>query len=370
VVYKEDIEQAKDRVEAWWNGEILDRAAIQVRAPKTPEDAKNSSAGSINYRENIDTSTWNQDQYREYFTNPDLVIPRLKKHLESLHFGGESFPVMYPVSIGMVAITANYLGAPLKFVSANTTWHDPIIESWDNLPSLEFDPDNQWWLASKNLLEAASASADGYFVGCPDLNGPTEILSLLRDHQRLAMDFYDTPEVIKPALEKINPAWLRYWGECTKITQQTGGYFYWMGFWSELPSIDLQSDFSCMISNEHFNEHFLPFIEEQTEMVERTIYHLDGPGAIRHADALLSLPKLTGIQWIEGAGGGSVLQYIPLLKKIQRSGKLVSAYCQKAELEQLFDELDAEGLHLIVRDCSSPEEASEILKKVELWSVK
>jgi hypothetical protein len=31
-------------------------------------------------------------------------------------------------------------------------------------------------------------------------------------------------------------------------------------------------------------------------MVERTIYHLDGPDAIRHLDALLELPALDGIQ--------------------------------------------------------------------------
>jgi hypothetical protein len=364
MVYKDDIETAKKRAEAWWHGEILDRAAIQVRAPK--QTGGEDSLG----REQLDTSSWSQETYREYFTDPELVIPRLKEGMSATYFAGESFPVMYPVSIGMVAITANYLGCPMRFVSSNTTWHDPIIDDPAVLPSFEYDPDNQWWVASQRLLESAVADADGYFVGCPDLNGPTEALSLLRDHQRLAVDFYDSPDYIKPALAKINHAWLRYWQECTAIAQRTGGYFYWMGFWSDRPSIDLQSDFSCMISSKHFDEFFLPYIAEQTEMVERTIYHLDGPGAIRHTDALLSLPKLTGIQWIQGAGGGSVLEYIPLLQKIQRAGKLLSAFCATAELEKLFDELEPEGLQLIVTDCASPEEADDILRHVEKWSTK
>ena len=363
MVYKDDIEKAKGRVEAWWNGEIIDRAAIQVRAPKDIGDNNSSAA-----RRQIDTSEWSQEQYKEYFTNPTQVIPRLREALSSTYFGGEAFPVMYPVSIGMVAISANYLGCPIRFVSSRTTWHDPIIDDVNELPAFAYDPDNEWWIASKNLLECAVSDADGYFIGCPDLNGPTEILSLLRDHQRLAVDFYDNPDYIKPALAKINQAWFQYWKECTDTTRKVGGYFYWMGFWSDRPSIDLQSDFSCMISTEHFDEYFLPYIAEQTEMVERTIYHLDGPGAIRHADALLSLPKLTGIQWIQGAGGGSVLQYIPLLQKIQRAGKLVSAFCGKSELETLFQELSPEGLHLIVSDCGGEIEAEAILKKVAQWS--
>jgi hypothetical protein len=367
MVYKDDIEQATERVDAWWNGEILDRAVVQIRAPR---QAGSGEAAQIRRDQDFDTSSWTQEQYRDYFTNPDLVIPRLKEVLSATYFGGEAFPVMYPVSIGMVAITANYLGCPMRFVSSSTTWHDPIIESPDDLPSFDYNPENEWWLASKRLLQRAVSDADGYFVGCPDLNGPTEVLSLLRDHERLAVDFYDSPDYIKPALAKINQAWFRYWQECANLTKECGGYFYWMGFQSEVPSIDLQSDFSCMISSEQFDEYFLPYISEQTEMVERTMYHLDGPDAVRHADALLALPKLTGIQWIQGAGGGSVLEYIPLLKKIQRSGKLVSAFCEKNELEALYDELDPEGTHFIVTDCISEHEAKEVMQKVESWSTK
>jgi hypothetical protein len=353
--YKEDIEQAKRRVEAWWNGEILDRGVIQAPAPRHPS----RMADEIK-----DTSSWSQEEFRDYFLNPDLVIPRLEKKLKGSYFGGESFPVMFPVSIGMVAITANYLGCPIKYVSTETTWHDPIIDDWERAPVIEYRPNDELWLASRSLLESAVRASDGYSVGCPDLNGPTELLGLLRDNERLAMDFYDHPGMIKPALGRINQAWHRYWQECAAITGPSGGNFHWMGFWSDKPSIDLQSDFSCMISCAQFDEYFLPFIEEQTRMVERTMYHLDGPGAIRHADSLLSLPKLSGIQWIQGAGGGSVLKYLPLLRKIQDAGKLLSLFCAKSEIDRLYEELEPEGLFPIVTDCASPEEAEEVVRRV------
>ena len=61
---------------------------------------------------------------------------------------------------------------------------------------------------------------------------------------------------------------------------------------------------------------------------------LDGPDAIRHLDSLLSLPKLSGIQWIPGAGSPSVSEWIPLLKRIQKAGKLQHLICQKGEVNQ------------------------------------
>ncbi len=360
--YKEDVEGAKRRIEAWWDAEIVDRGVVQAAAPRKRE--------SKLQRERMDTTSWTQEQYRDYFTNPDVVIPRLIRELRGTYFGGESFPVMFPVSINMVAITAAYLGCPMRFVSTDTTWHDPVIEDWSNAPSFDYSADNQWWLASRRLLESAVKQSDGYFVGCPDLNGPTEVLSLMRGNESLAFDLYDNPDRIKPALSRINKAWEAYWRECTAITQRAGGYFYWMGFWSEKPSIDLQSDFSCIMSSSQFDEYFLPFLEEQTRMVDRTIYHLDGPGAIRHLESLLSLPRLTGVQWIQGAGGGSVLQYLPLLEKIQKAGKLVSAFCEKREIERLYEALAPEGLFPIVTGCSSPEESRQVIRLVEKLSAR
>jgi hypothetical protein len=70
------------------------------------------------------------------------------------------------------------------------------------------------------LLKRAVEEADGYYVGVPDLNGPTEVLARLRGTQRLALDFYEHPQHIKPALAEINRAWYDYWQACTAITHQ------------------------------------------------------------------------------------------------------------------------------------------------------
>jgi 5-methyltetrahydrofolate--homocysteine methyltransferase len=358
-VYKEDVEAAKRRVEAWWNHEIIDRAVLQVRAPKkTPV-----------VQEEISTKM-NSEAVEAWFMDPEQVIPRLNQYLEDTYFGGEAFPVMFPVAGRMVAITAAYLGCPLGFLNTETVWAHPLIEDWGNRPTFRFDPENKWWQKSQQLLETAVEQADGYFVGVPDLNGPTEILARLRDTQRLALDFYDNPQHIKPALAEINRAWYEYWQACTAITHQTGGYFFWMGIWSDLPATDLQSDFSALISKGMFDEYFLPFIAKQTEMVARTIYHLDGPDAVRHLDSLLNLPDLDGIQWVPGAGAAPAVEWLPLLKRIQEAGKLVYAYCDKSHVEKLLRELNPAGLMLVVEGCESVDEAERLLENAVMWSKK
>ena len=351
-ICKEDTEKSRHRVEAWWNHEVIDRAVVQVTAPLGSDS---------------DDREQDVDDLEGYFTDPDVVIARTEKQLARTYFGGEAFPVAAGVPISFVSILASYLGCPVSFVNRNTVWCKPIIENLKNLPDLSFDPENRWWKSSKHLMECFVKRAEGYHVCIPDLNGPTEVLARLRGTERLALDFVDNPEYIKPAVDSITEAWFRYWREATKITQKTEGYFYWMGIWSDRPSIDLQSDFSCMISPEMFREYFLPSIETQTHMVERTIYHLDGPDAVRHLDALLELPALDGIQWVPGAGAKPTVDWIPLLRRIQDAGKLVLAYCRKENIETLLKELNAEGL-MLVTSCSSVEEARSLLRNVEKWT--
>jgi hypothetical protein len=114
--YKDDIETSRRRVEAWWQGEILDRAVIQVTAPKASAGAASPSAAPPGPAAEPD-----QAALRRFFTDPAVVVPRLQERLARTYFGGEAFPVMFPVSISMVAILGNYLGCPMRFINERTT---------------------------------------------------------------------------------------------------------------------------------------------------------------------------------------------------------------------------------------------------------
>ena len=102
LIYKEDWQEAQERMEAWWQGEILDRAVIQVTAPR---DGVVPPPGPDGVPE---------ERLLEWFTDVEQVVPRLERRVQATYWGGEAFPVVYPVSISMVAI----LSEPVRLQTA------------------------------------------------------------------------------------------------------------------------------------------------------------------------------------------------------------------------------------------------------------
>jgi 5-methyltetrahydrofolate--homocysteine methyltransferase len=358
---KEDWEEAQQRIDAFWNGEIIDRAVVQVMAPRM--GIHRGEIEALQHPVGVPA-----DGLLGWFTAPDQVVPRLEALVESVFWGGEAMPHVLPVSVNLVAIPAAFLGCPYR-LTPDSGWASPIIDDWTTRPHFAFDPHNEWWLIAKRLLAAVAERAAGrYYVGVPDLNAPTEIVALLRGTQRMLVDMLERPEIVKECIDEVNLAWLRYWQASIGVIHQwVGDYVFWMGIPSDRPAIDLQSDFSCMISPEMFNKYFLPSIEQQTQWVERTIYHLDGPNAIRHLDALLSLPRLTGIQWVPGDGAPPMSKWIRLLRRIQAGGKRLVLSCAAWEVETLLAELEPEGL-LLSTWCATEEEARDLLRHVPRWT--
>jgi hypothetical protein len=362
---KNDWQEAEARMNAWWAGEIIDRPAVQVRSPKAGVDRREWQAIGL-------PGKLPPEQMDAWYTDVDLVVERGERFVDATFWGGEAFPIVFPVAVQMVAITSAYLGCPYHIDhSSRSGWAEPIIDDWSLRDPIEFDPHNEWWQLSKALLDAAARRAKGrYYVGMPDLNAPGEVVALMRDTQRFLFDFMDDPVPIKPAIDEATRAWWRYWQAANGVVHQwIDGYLYWMGIWSDSPSADLQCDFNVMISPQMFDDYFLPGLEQQTRWIERTIFHLDGPEAIRHLDSLLSLPRLNGIQWVPGDGKPPMSQWVPLLRRIQARGRLIVALCEPWEVETLVSELEPEGL-LLQTTCDSEEEARALLKQIPRWMAK
>lgn len=352
--FKEDIKEAQERVNLWWNNEKADRPLIQIFAPRD--------------KAVYEVPAKKPQSIHDFWTKPDVVIPRLINSLGRTYYGGEAFPVMQPMPGSIVSITCKYLGAPNKYIDENTAWSEPIIEDWDNCPPLDFDELNEWWRITMDSMNAGARAIEDQdlecFMSIPDLNGPTEVLSGLRNPEKMCMDLILEPEKICKATEKVQKAWFEAWKRTSQIASCFGGYFTWMGIWSETPAIDLQSDFSTLISPHMFNDYIYPFIKEQAEAFPRNIFHLDGPDMIRHLDTLMSDKNINAIQWVQGAGAGKVSEWMDVMKKIQSGGKSLYIYCDEDEVEYLCDNLDSRGLMMVLRDCTSESRANELLELV------
>jgi len=354
--FKDDIEDAKQRIDAWWAGEVTDRAAIMVSARRKPVFEFNPIPAP-------DIHAW--------WTDPEYLISRIAQNLASKYTAAESFPVLYPVLTGLVSITCKYCGCENIYIGSETTWSKPYLKNLSGRPPIRFDENNEWWQITERLMKACAGFIREYdlecFMGLPDLNGPTEVASGIRGAQEFSIDFYDEPDEIVPFIREVQDVWFEAFRRTSAISNEFGGYFTWMGIWSELPAVDLQSDVSCLLSKAMFDAKMLPFIEEQTNAIARTVYHLDGPDAVRHLDSLLDLPNLDAIQWVQGSGAGMMSEWVDLLKRIQAGGKNLYIDCAADEVEFLMSELSSRGL-LISTDCGSVEEADTLVKNVAKWT--
>lgn len=70
-----------------------------------------------------------------------------------------------------------------------------------------------------------------------------------------------------------------------------------------------------MISTQMYEELVVGELLEELDFLDASIYHLDGPDALKHLDRLLAIDKLKGIQWVYGAGQPQPLIGFLYLKK-------------------------------------------------------
>jgi hypothetical protein len=87
------------------------------------------------------------------------------------------------------------------------------------------------------------------------------------------------------------------------------------------------NDFSIMISTTMFEDIFLPGLIRECQFLDRSIYHLDGPGALRHLDCILSIPELDALQYVPGAINEGCHKWVEVYHKAQSAGKAIEVFC-------------------------------------------
>ncbi|MBT5873046.1 MAG: hypothetical protein HOH43_06470 [Candidatus Latescibacteria bacterium] len=348
--FKPDWPQACERFEAWWAGEVMDRVALQVTSPRDGcQDADHQR------------STHNQ------WTDVARIVETAEERMRVTFYGGEAFPVYFP-NLGPDVFSA-YLGSELVF-DAHTSWAEPIIMDWDDMPDLRFDRNNRWWKLTLELIDQGMTRApQRYFVGLTDLHGGMDALAALRGREQLCVDLIERPDAVKDLMRNvITPLWFEiYDGMYQRSRGKQTGTSTWLTAWSPGKWYPTSCDFAALISPDMFDEFVLPDITEEVLWLDRSLYHLDGPDAVRHLDSLLKIPDLGGIQWVPGAGAPPMTEWIPLLKRVQKAGKLLHLSIKADEVEPLLKTLSARGLMLSTQ-CATETEARRLLSDAETWT--
>jgi len=350
------VQRALQRNEAFWDNTLEQGPLMWVTVP----DAK---PGTPPPEPATDDELW---------TDVEYVIEAAEYSLSHSHYLGDALPIHNPW-LGPDQVAA-WLGSVMTLRPRDfTSWIKPFVIDWSEHPRLAIDPDNHWWKLYLEILRASVEwGKDKWVTAYPDLHTGIDGLSAIRGPENLLVDLLENPEPIPRAMRDMTELFKWIVDIVSDIVLPSGqGTTNWTAGWSQERFLCIgQNDFTCMISPEMFDEFCFQDILETTNYVDQSIYHLDGPDAIRHVPRLLEIEKLDSIQWIHGAGQPSATHWLDLLKQIQQAGKSVQVYYGPThgdeadtveELEILCRELDPNRLFFWA-NVSSMEEAEALMK--------
>jgi hypothetical protein len=348
-------EPAMRRVYAWFENEILDRAPIRFMAHNS----------FLN--QEADFESWTPQEKKARWLDAEYQIDTFVKSIHGKVFHGETFPVYFP-NLGPDAYAAFY-GSPLEFGEV-TSWSVPIVRDWSDIAQLQLDFNNEYFRKVEQLTCCALERCQGKFlVGYTDLHPGLDCVAAWRDPQQFCLDLMDAPEMVHQLAELAVQDFGRiydHFDAILKSNQQLS--VSWMGIPSfgrmHIPSCDV----STLISKDHYIEFGLPLLEREVRGMDHNIFHMDGKGVARHLDAILSVPEVHAIQWVQGVGDDQpIMQWLPFIKQLQARKVPTIVDLHKSELEGFLDAMEPEGLYLWVAAENEQEELG-ILKRLEKWT--
>lgn len=351
--YKPDAARACERMAAWWNGAIIDRPTIMLTAPK-PE-----------------RKPYPQKQHasmRERWMDIDFQVACVDIYAANTYWAAESLPVYMP-NLGPEILTACY-GAELNFTE-DTSWSEPILHDWADIPKLKIDPANEYL---NNILamtrRALEVGRGKFIVGLTDIHPGGDLAASFRDPQQLCVDLVMEPERVKELLAQIYNAFFEFYEMNERVIRAAGQTIIssWLSLFVENQRYYIPSnDFSIMVSTEMFKEFFVDELIAEIEWLDRSIYHLDGPGALRHLDLLLDIKKLDAIQYVYGDGAKPASRWMDVYKRIQDAGKKMHISVESWEVDLFMQNLNPEGV-MMQTSVDSVEEADALVKKIAKWT--
>lgn len=322
----------------WWQ-QKLERPIIPIAFIKEQSDRPCPNAPILG-----------QDNWNDFSISPEAFIDRLDYEYSKRIFAGDSFPYLNLHCFGP-GVAAAFLGAVVD-THTGLTWFHPAKDLEITKLDFQYDPDNKYLKRVKDICKAAvDRWGTDVLVSMPDLGGNLDMLSTFRPSDKLLLDLYDHPQQVKELTFKMHNLWHKFYGEIRGILK-LGNPLYtdWSSIISDTPSYVLQCDFCYMIGPDMFDEFVKPELELTCKKLDRTIYHLDGPGQLPHLDSLLEIEELDAVQWVPGSNSPDSAHWPHIFKKIRDAGKNIQIMNDTIDFDvydAVIDQLGSgKGVHI------------------------
>ncbi|HBQ63632.1 MAG TPA: trimethylamine corrinoid protein 2 [Clostridiales bacterium] len=358
--YTADWESTKKRFGEWWKGQLRQGPLMWIVATRDIPLPGNEPEPPFQSLE-------------EYFIGPEARSVRLRNQCRKMIYLADAFPSL-TLNIGPGSMST-YLGSEPVF-SPQTVWYTECIHDWADWKGMAYDPENKWWKRHLEVLrQARDIAGEDYPVDIPDIIENVDILSAMLGPQNLLFDLMDHPDVIKAFVERIDDLYFEYYDRIYEVVKDRSGGCSYTAFRICGPgrTAKVQCDFSAMISPDQFRTFVQPSLQKQCARLDATLYHLDGPDAVRHLDALMEIPELSALQYTPGAGNPPACskEFDFIHDRVKAAGKSLwisvggkdyEAWVQSAD--RLVQRYGTESLYLLF-PVMSETQAETLLNKAE-----
>ena len=352
MMYKPDWPEARTRLSALWEGHALDRPCMAVLAPSGRDVTQPDPPAAPEGR----------------WLNPDWLVRAALARLENTWWGGEAVPSVLLNSGWVVS-----LGGKPRF-SPDTIWFDTFPVDFDGPSPFRHDPGDPWVQQHQAayLALADAAGKDDFLVGQPCLLPANDLFSMHMGTEAFLTALVEHRGWMGEAIARGARDLLRARLELRDLIVHRHEFWYgnagWMPFWASQPYFTTQSDVSCMLSPEMFDEFVLPELEVYANEFGALWYHLDGQDARQHLPRLLSLQCVRVIQYTPApAEPPNGPAHLDLYRQVQRAGKIVHIELPAEHVEPLARQLDP-GLLMLQTACRSIDEGERLLDSASRWT--
>jgi 5-methyltetrahydrofolate--homocysteine methyltransferase len=356
LLYREDMDEVRERSRAWWDGDGIGRPIMHVFAPREEPI------------EEVEVMPTPEGWLTDYsVTHFEYRVNLAKRACVNTHYLAEAVPVVSP-DLGPNCL-ALYLGCE-GVDEPGTVWFKPCIDGPETA-RFEYDQDNFYWEYTLRLAREMLRIGHGKFMlQFPDLIEGLDTLAAMRGTEKTLADLMERPEWVQACMRTITDLYFHYYDILYDMTRdEAGGSFFWL--WAPGRMTKLQCDFSAMISPDMFEEFMGPVLQEMGERTSYTLYHWDGPGALPHLDALLSIPTIDCIQWVPGAPLATPddKEWWPLYHRMLEAGKLVFIHHVRSidDLKAMKREFgDKFNRFFLIHGARSLTDAEEFIRAAEI----
>jgi len=314
----------KERFKAWWNREKTGTPLMKVIAEGKPAEHLEETEEPLSPR--------------EFYLDVSNIVTGYRNFCKTHYFLGDVYPSLrLDLGAGSMAL---YMGGEPEF-AWDTIWFKEFVHNWETA-ELTISAENPWFKKHLEMKQYAKDLARGDFlINIPDIGENLDILAAMRGPQNLCYDLMDVPELLKKQIAIIDAAYPAFYNPMYEIAKDEEGGVSYTAFeiWGLGKTAKIGCDFAALISPEQFKEFVVPSVRKQCQFLDNSLFHLDGPAAIKHMDYLMEVEEIDVFQWTPGAGnddGGSE-QWFPLYDKARAVEKQLWVWLYEGELRNWID---------------------------------